>query len=52
MRVPFTYQNSEVLSALVKLTGHDFGYDRAAWRSWLNTAFRPDSEPVRRVPQP
>ena len=52
MRVPVSYQNVEVLSALVKLTGHDFGYDRAAWRRWLNTSFRPDPEPVRRVPQP
>ncbi len=52
MRVPFSYQNAEVLSALVRMTGHDFGYDRAAWRNWLNTSFRPDPEPVRRVPQP
>ena len=52
MRVPVSYQNVEVLSALVKLTGRDFGYDRAAWRNWLNTSFRPDPEPVRRVPQP
>ena len=40
MRVPL-YQNVEVLSALVRLTGRDFGYDRAAWRNWLNTSFRP-----------
>jgi len=52
MTVPFSYQNVEVLSALVRLTGRDFGYDRAAWRNWLNTSFRPDPEPVRRVPQP
>ena len=52
VRVPFPYQNVEVLSALVRLTGHDFGYDGAAWRHWLNTSYRPDPEPVRRVPQP
>jgi hypothetical protein len=52
MRVPVSYNNVEVLSALVRLTGRDFGYDRAAWRRWLNTSFRPDPEPVRHVPQP
>ena len=41
MRVPFTYQNVEVLAALVKLTGHDFGYDGAAWRHWLSTSSGP-----------
>jgi hypothetical protein len=50
--VPFTFQNIEVLAALVKLTGKDFGYDAAAWRHWLKTSFQPDPDPVRRVPQP
>lgn len=48
----FTYQNVEVLSALVKLTGYDFGYDIPTWRRWLSTSFRPEAAPARRVPQP
>jgi len=50
--VAFSYQNVEVLAALVRLTGRDFGYDTAAWRHWVSTSFQPDPEPVRRVPQP
>jgi hypothetical protein len=48
----FTYQNVEVLAALVKLTGFDFGYDIPTWRRWLSTSFRPEAAPARRVPQP
>ncbi|HEV3164538.1 MAG TPA: HEAT repeat domain-containing protein [Isosphaeraceae bacterium] len=47
-----TYQNIEVLNALHKLTGKNFGYDTDAWRHWLNTSYRPDPTPARRVPQP
>jgi hypothetical protein len=48
----YTYQNVEVLAALVKLTGQDFGYDGMAWRRWIKTSFNPNPVPVRRVPQP
>jgi hypothetical protein len=48
----FTYHNTEVLAALQKLTGQDFGYDAAAWREWVARSFNPNPTPVRRVPQP
>ncbi|MFO0909417.1 MAG: HEAT repeat domain-containing protein [Isosphaeraceae bacterium] len=47
-----TFQNTEVLAALTKLTGQDFGYNQAAWRQWARTSFQPDPAPARRVPQP
>jgi len=50
--VGYTVQNVEVLSALVKLTGEDFGYNVNAWRHWVRTSFQPDPTPARRVPQP
>jgi hypothetical protein len=46
------FQNVEVLSSLVKLTGQDFGFDIPAWQSWVASGFHPDPTPVRRVPQP
>jgi hypothetical protein len=48
----FAYQNTEVLAALTKLTGQDFGYDASAWRRWIKTSFNPNPTPVRQVPQP
>jgi hypothetical protein len=48
----FTYRNVEVLSALQKLTGEDFGYDVQAWRRWVTRSFNPNSKPSRSVPQP
>jgi hypothetical protein len=48
----FTYRNVEVLSALQKLTGEDFGYDVDLWREWIARSFNPNPKPVRRVPQP
>jgi hypothetical protein len=48
----FVYQNAEVLSALEKLTGQDFGYDVASWRSWVSRDFKSGAKPSRRVPQP
>lgn len=48
----FTYRNAEVHDALVKLTGQDFEYDVARWRTWLARDFNPRPEPVRRIPQP
>jgi hypothetical protein len=50
--VTFTYENTEVLGALIKLTGQDFGYDAAAWRRWIKASFNPNPKPVRQVPQP
>jgi hypothetical protein len=44
--------NPEVLEALVKLTGLNFGYDQLAWRRWLARGPRPQTPPARRVPQP
>jgi hypothetical protein len=50
--VPFTYRNVEVLAALQKLTGEDFGYDIPSWRNWISHKFNPNPKPSRRVPQP
>jgi|GEM_PF-1264445 len=50
--VAYSYENVEVHNALVKLSGQDFGYDIATWRRWVNTKFRIDRAPIRRVPQP
>jgi hypothetical protein len=47
-----SYRNVEVLAALVKMTGANFGYDIPSWRRWLTTSFRAEPSPVRRVPQP
>lgn len=46
------YHNTEVLNALRRLTGQNFGYNQAAWRNWLTSSFRPEPTPRRRVPQP
>jgi hypothetical protein len=48
----FTYRNVEVLGALQKLTGQDFGYDVDTWRRWVARSFNPHPHPSRRVPQP
>jgi HEAT repeats len=48
----FTYQNTEVHTALTRLTGQDFGYDIPAWRRWMKLSFNPNPHPVRQVPQP
>jgi HEAT repeats len=48
----FTYRNVEVLNALQRLTGQDFGYDVDAWRRWITRSFNPHPNPTRRVPQP
>jgi hypothetical protein len=50
--ITLRFQNVEVLSALVKLTGQDFGFDVNAWQRWVASDFHPDPTPVRRVPQP
>ncbi len=48
----FSYENVEVLGALNKLTGEDFGYDETAWRRWIKASFNPHPKAVRQVPQP
>ncbi len=50
--VEVNHRNVEVLTALMKLTGQDFGYDVATWNRWLSTNYRPDPQPSKRVPQP
>ena len=50
--VTVTHENTEVRSALIALTGQDFGYDVSSWQYWLRTAYQPDRVPVKRVPQP
>ncbi len=50
--MPFTYRNVEVLNALIKLTGQDFGFDVDTWKRWVKTSFQPNPTPARRVPQP
>ena len=50
--VTVSYQNVEVLGALTRLTGEDFGYDEAAWRRWIKASFNPNPKPVRQVRQP
>jgi hypothetical protein len=50
--ITLRFQNVEVLAALVKLTGQDFGFDITAWQRWVSSDFHPDPTPVRRVPQP
>ena len=50
--VEVKHRNVEVLTALVKLTGQDFGYDVATWQRWLGTSYRPEPSPTKRVPQP
>ncbi len=48
----YTYRNVEVLAALEKMTGKDFGYDVGAWHHWVSREFNPTPKPPRRVPQP
>jgi hypothetical protein len=48
----YTYKNQEVLIALNKLTGQDFGFDIEAWGNWMNRNFNPNPKRERKVPQP
>ena len=34
VRIKYEHKNGEVLSALRKLAGEDFGYDERTWRLW------------------
>lgn len=51
-RVTIVHRNAEVLKALEALTGVNYGFDKPAWKTWVQTSFRPEAEPSRRVPQP
>ncbi len=46
------HRNDEVLAALVKLTGRDFGFDVATWKQWVATSFKVEKAPSRRVREP
>jgi hypothetical protein len=48
----YTYRNVEVLAALEKMTGKEFGYDIGEWHRWVSHEFNPAPKPARRVPQP
>ncbi len=50
--VPIEHHNAEVLAALVKMTGRDFGFDVPTWKRWVATSFRVETTPTRKVPQP
>jgi hypothetical protein len=50
--VTYTFRNTEVLAALQKLTGQDFGYDIASWKHWTAHDFNPAPKPARRVVEP
>ncbi|MCI0741889.1 MAG: HEAT repeat domain-containing protein [Gemmataceae bacterium] len=41
-------RNTEVLDALVKLTGANFGYDKQAWKYWLTSQQKAPTANVRR----
>ena len=44
-----SHQNREALSALTKLTGQSFGYDKRNWRLWLAST-KTDNKPVVQSP--
>ena len=46
------FPNEAVRSALVQLTGVDFGFDLDSWRQWSRTEYRAEPVASRRVPQP
>jgi len=43
-----TFQNREVLEALVQLTGVSFNYDQRAWKNWYANQRRPSTLDARR----
>jgi hypothetical protein len=47
-QVAAPFRNQQVLEALVKLTGQNFGWDAAAWRAWLARQRAPASIDLRR----
>ena len=50
--VQIEHHNGEVLAALVKMTGRDFGYDIPTWKRWVATSFKVEATPSRRVREP
>jgi hypothetical protein len=51
----YAHQNVEVLAALERLTGKNFGFEVEVWGRWLRNEFRlpvAEDRPERRVPQP
>jgi PBS lyase HEAT-like repeat len=50
--VTYTYRNVEVLAALQKLTGRDFGYEIDDWKQWIAHDYNPAPKPARRVLEP
>lgn len=44
----FTSKNTDVLSALKRLTGVDFGYDQRAWIDWMQRQYQPYKISARR----
>jgi hypothetical protein len=50
--VNIVHPNQDVLDALEKLTGRNFGFNIDTWRRWVATDFRVEEKPSRRAPQP
>ena len=50
--VSIEHRNGEVLAALVKLTGRDYGFDVSTWKQWVTTSFKVATPPSRRVREP
>ncbi len=50
--IAIPFRNVEVLAALVKLTGNDFGWDTDTWNRWLRTSYSAEPKSAKRVPQP
>jgi hypothetical protein len=46
--IRFESKNSDVLDALIRLTGVNYQYDLAAWKAWLATHAQPESLDARR----
>lgn len=44
--------NALVLEALRKLTRQDFGFNVPVWKRWVETSFRTEDQPARRVQEP
>jgi hypothetical protein len=50
--ITIAHPNHDVLAALEKLTGRNFGFNLDAWQHWLATEFSVEGKPTRRAPQP
>jgi len=47
IKVKYDHQNSEVLTALQKLTGANHGYDKRNWRLWWTAKKNGTAKPVK-----